>query len=185
MRYNSHRMKLRFRVDRPAVRWREVTRLDGADRLLSDRIERVTRYVSVRVGRVSGIDELAEVAGLSRYHFARVFREEVGQSPWSYVKATRARRALELLEDGLSPAEAALEAGFADQSHLTRTLRQVEGRTPGQVRRERACAGRVLAQRKIVQETEGDGSDHVDEPDMTRHGARTREERIPADPILP
>ena len=57
--------------------------------------------------------DLAEVAGLSRYHFSRVFREEVGQTPWAFVRAARVRHATELLAEGCPPAEAAHEAGRA------------------------------------------------------------------------
>lgn len=90
--------------------------------------------MEVNVGAALCLDDLAEVAGLSRYHFGRVFREEVGQTPWAFARGTRVERAKELLAESHSPAEAAHEAGFFDQSHLTRVLRKIDGRTPGEVR---------------------------------------------------
>lgn len=101
---------------------------------VSPRIRRVQDFVEVRVGEALCLDDLAEVAGLSRYHFSRVFREETGQTPWAFVRDARIERAKELLSEGASPTEAAHEAGFFDQSHLTRVLRRFDGRTPGQVR---------------------------------------------------
>ena len=128
----------------------------------SPRIRRAQAYADLRIGEVKTIDEMAQVAGLSRYHFVRVFREEVGKTPWAYVREARVRRAKELLDEGCSPAEAAHEAGFADQSHLTRTLRELEGRTPGAYRRNRN-EGREHQRsddRKIIQEPAAAESDH-------------------------
>ncbi len=101
---------------------------------VSPRIRRVQEFVEVHVGEALCLDDLAEVAGLSRYHFSRVFREETGQTPWAFVRDTRIDRAKELLAEGHAPAEAAHEAGFCDQSHLTRVLRRFDGRTPGELR---------------------------------------------------
>ena len=101
---------------------------------VSPRIRRVQDFVEVHVGEALCLDDLAGVAGLSRYHFSRVFREEVGQTPWAFVRDRRIERAKELLADGRTPAETAHEAGFFDQSHLTRVLRRFDGRTPGEIR---------------------------------------------------
>jgi AraC-like DNA-binding protein len=98
---------------------------------------------------VRTLDELADVAGLSRYHFARRFRDEVGVPPWAYVRSKRAERARRLLESGAPPAEVAHETGYADQPHLTRDLRERFGRTPGEIRRRSAGQNR-----KDVQDAE-------------------------------
>jgi AraC-like DNA-binding protein len=122
---------------------------------VSGEIRRVQTFVEVHVGEVRALDELAEVAGLSRFHFARRFREEVGEPPWAFVRRVRAERAAELLREGRTPAEAAHEAGFADQAHLTRALRERFGRTPGQIRREAAeASGDPEENRKDVQDSE-------------------------------
>lgn len=117
---------------------------------VSPRIRRVQDFVEVHVGEALCLDDLADVAGLSRYHFSRVFREEVGQTPWTFVRHARARRAKELLAEGCPPAEAAHEAGFFDQSHLTRVLRELDGRTPGEIREAEPYGER--SDRKIVQD---------------------------------
>lgn len=92
-------------------------------------------YIEVRLGEVRSLDELARVAGWSRYHFARRFHDEVGEPPWAYVRRKRAEHARRLLEGGRPPAEVAHEAGYADQAHLTRDLRNRLGRTPGEIRK--------------------------------------------------
>jgi AraC-like DNA-binding protein len=122
---------------------------------VSGEIRRVQTFVEVHVGEVRALDELAEVAGLSRFHFARRFREEVGEPPWAFVRRVRAERAAELLREGRTPAEAAHEAGFADQAHLTRALRERFGRTPGQIRRAAEASGPPEENSKDVQDPEG------------------------------
>ncbi len=114
----------------------------GAEDDVLGRIRRVQEYVEVNVGEVRALDDLAEVAGLSRYHFARRFREAVGEPPWAYVRRVRAEEAVRRLKEGEAPADVAYDTGFADQSHLTRELKQRYGTTPGQIaRRGVATAG--------------------------------------------
>jgi transcriptional regulator GlxA family with amidase domain len=125
---------------------------------VSIRIRRVQEYVEGHVEEVRTLDELAEVAGLSRYHFARRFRDEVGEPPWAFVRRVRDERARTLLRGGRAPAEVAHEAGFADQAHLTRALRARYGQTPGQIRRAAVVPAEPPAEatpnRKDVQELE-------------------------------
>lgn len=72
---------------------------------------------------------------LSREGFIRRFSRSVGMTPQAYRIIRRANRARGLLGMGLSPAEAAAEAGFADQSHLGRVFRAAFGATPAAYRR--------------------------------------------------
>ena len=78
--------------------------------------------------------EMAAHAGLSPFHFIRVFKRHIGLSPHTYLIQVRVRRARQMLNRGSSIAQCALEAGFADQSHLTRHFKRVLGITPGQYR---------------------------------------------------
>jgi transcriptional regulator GlxA family with amidase domain len=64
----------------------------------------------------------------------RSFRAEVGMPPYAWLAQHRVARARGLLEQGHSPAEAAVLTGFADQAHLTRWFRRVVGVTPGAYR---------------------------------------------------
>jgi AraC family transcriptional regulator len=77
---------------------------------------------------VSGI---ARTVYMSPYHFARLFKQSTGQSPYRYVIQARAKKAKELLASGkFSIIEIAHRLGFADQSHLTRHLKRIFGITP-------------------------------------------------------
>ncbi len=81
------------------------------------------------------LDELAHLAGLNAFTLLRVFRRAYGLPPHAYQIQVRLRHAKRLLREGETPAQAALHAGFADQSHLGRHFRRTFGVTPQQYRR--------------------------------------------------
>jgi AraC-like DNA-binding protein len=78
-----------------------------------------------------GLSELAELAGLSRFQLLRVFVREVGATPHAYLVQRRVHLACRLLAGGRPIVEAAMDVGFADQSHLTRAFVRQFGVTPG------------------------------------------------------
>jgi AraC family transcriptional regulator len=78
--------------------------------------------------------ELATAAGVHPAHFSRVFRAHFGGTVADYVRRRRVGIAKEAIADGRTLAEAALDAGFADQSDLTRAFRRILGITPTQFR---------------------------------------------------
>ena len=71
--------------------------------------------------------------GLSRRSWQRRFRAVTGLSRKQIAQLERARRAYLLLQQGVRPADVALAAGYADQAHLTRSLRLIRGETPAQI----------------------------------------------------
>src|SRR5262249_22364846 len=75
--------------------------------------------------------EVEAVTGLDRYQFARQFRAVYATSPYRYSVMRRLEMARRWLRDGRPLAETALEVGFADQAHLTRTFKAAFGMTPG------------------------------------------------------
>lgn len=93
----------------------------------------IHRLDSAPQARVS-LAELAALAGVSRFQLLRGFAREVGITPHAYLVQRRVRLARRLLADGRTPAEAAIQAGFADQSHLTRAFVRHLGITPGRYR---------------------------------------------------
>jgi len=99
------------------------------------RLSRVLEYIQANLDQGIHIDELAEAAGPSLFHFAKLFKRSTGSSPHQYVLQRPLERAKELLrKTGLSLSEIALQAGFADQSHLTNVFRRFIGVTPSQFR---------------------------------------------------
>lgn len=107
----------------PAKRW--VTRDDVYRRLEAARL---TMDSSTDRPRLA---ELAQDAGLSPYHFHRLFREAFGQTPQEYVRARRLECAIVLLRQGRPANEACAEAGFMSVSSFSRAFRARFGHTPG------------------------------------------------------
>jgi len=79
-------------------------------------------------------DDLGAAAGCSRYAAYRAFTKAYGMAPSDYQRQLRVRAARRLLIQGVTPAVAAAEAGFADQAHLTRWFQRYYGVTPGAYR---------------------------------------------------
>lgn len=78
---------------------------------------------------------LADAAGVTRFQVIRDFKKVAGLAPAAFIRNLRLRRAGSLIQQGASLAEAAFAAGFADQSHLSRTFRAMHGITPGMFRK--------------------------------------------------
>jgi AraC-like DNA-binding protein len=83
-----------------------------------------------------GVEALAEVAGLSRYHFTRQFKRSEGFPPGQWLRNERLRAAVRLLETTALPVgEVARRAGFADPNYFARAFRQRYGVSPGAFQR--------------------------------------------------
>jgi len=100
------------------------------------RLRAVVEYIEEHLDAGSSLEELAAVARLSAYHFARQFKPATGLPPHQYVILRRVERTKQLLQAGtdLSLAEVALNAGFSDQSTFTRHFKRLVGVTPRQFR---------------------------------------------------
>jgi transcriptional regulator of acetoin/glycerol metabolism/AraC-like DNA-binding protein len=98
-------------------------------------MRRVREYVDAHLGESMDLAELASIAGLSVFHFARQFKQSAGVTPHSYLVQRRVERAQDLLaRTDLALSEIAAAAGFSDQSHLARHFRQMLGTTPREFR---------------------------------------------------
>jgi AraC-like DNA-binding protein len=100
-------------------------------------VARTRELLDSRLDDPPSLDELAEVTGLGPFALLRAFRAETGLPPHAYLNQVRVRRARQLLDGGLAPAEVAACTGFADQAHLTRHFKRVVGVPPGAYQRER------------------------------------------------
>ena len=76
-------------------------------------------------------DDLAAIAGLSRFHFCRAFARVYGLPPHAYQLQLRLAEAKRWLAAGEPPAQVAAAVGFADQSHLNKRFKGAFGITPG------------------------------------------------------
>lgn len=85
-----------------------------------------------RAGGRLRIHEIAARHRVSERTVQRLLRETIGLPPKTFANILQFHHALRLLsEQRLSPAEAALQAGFADQAHMSRVFRRLGGFTPG------------------------------------------------------
>ena len=99
------------------------------------RVAEAIRLVESDVARPLELKEMAAVAGMSKYHFLRVFRRLTGVTPHQYLISARLRRAALALASSRRPVIAiALDSGFGDLSTFNKTFRAVFGRTPTQYR---------------------------------------------------
>lgn len=104
------------------------------------KLKRVTEFIEDHLADKLTLENLAEVAQLSAFHFARSFKRSTGLAPHRYLLQRRIERARELLQrSALSTAEVALAVGFADQSHMTATFRKFLGATPKAFCAAQAC----------------------------------------------
>jgi AraC family transcriptional regulator len=109
-----------------------VRQRDGA--LPRARLRAVVEYVEGHLQTGPTLEQMAAVARLSPYHFARQFKAATGLPPHQYVIARRVERAKLLLQAGTtrSLVEVAAHAGFSDQSQFSRHFKRLVGVTPGQ-----------------------------------------------------
>jgi AraC family transcriptional regulator len=109
-------------------------RRDGV--LPRGRLRTVVAYIEEHLDAGPSLEQMAAVARLSPYHFARQFKAATGLPPHQYVIARRVERARQLLQGGgdISLAEIAAHSGFSDQSQFTHHFKRIVGVTPGQFR---------------------------------------------------
>ncbi len=85
------------------------------------------------------LDDIVRTAGLSRFHFLRLFKATTGFPPHAYLVQQRIALAKSAIENGSSLTDAAILSGFSDQSHLTRRFKAIHGITPGQYKKAVHC----------------------------------------------
>lgn len=100
------------------------------------RLRRVTEYIRAHLREDITLADLADVADLSEYHFARLFKAATGTPPYQYVIAERMKEGRRLLRETNWPiAQVALAVGYESQSRFTTLFkRYAGGTTPGRFR---------------------------------------------------
>src|ERR1700737_201450 len=94
-------------------------------------VELARDYLAAHAREQTSASILEKIAGTDRFTIARHFRWAFGTSPDRYRTLRRLALARAAIENGQSLARAASEAGFADQSHMTRQFKRTYGLTPG------------------------------------------------------
>ena len=120
---------------------------DGAK---SSRIAPARERLDDDPANVHRLAELAQACELSPWQLLRSFAAETGFTPHAYQVQRRISLAHRLIADGVSLADAAVLAGFADQSHMTRTFRRKYGYSPSAWSQSRTTRGVSRQPRNFV-----------------------------------
>jgi AraC family transcriptional regulator of adaptative response/methylated-DNA-[protein]-cysteine methyltransferase len=97
-----------------------------------ERIEKVIRYLERHYLEQPSLVKLAGVAGLSEFHFHRLFTRWAGTTPKSFLKYLTANHAKSLLEDSRDLLGAAFDSGLSGPSRLHDLFVSIEAMTPGE-----------------------------------------------------
>lgn len=102
----------------------------------AEALERARRHAEAHFAEPLGVDDLAKIAGFSRFHFTRLFTAHTGSSPTAWLVDLRVKEAARLLrESRLSLKEIATRCGFSDAGFFGKTFAQRTGQPPGEYRR--------------------------------------------------
>lgn len=95
-------------------------------------LKKITALIHERLHEDICLQDLADIACISKDHFLRAFRDTVGQTPYHYVLSQRLERARGLLreEQSVPVAEIARRCGFKNLSHFSATFRRMTGVSP-------------------------------------------------------
>jgi transcriptional regulator GlxA family with amidase domain len=95
------------------------------------RISHVVVIIEARFAEPCAVDELARAVNMSPSYLTRLFREQIGRSPASFVREVRLRRAYELVQTTfLSIKEVMAAVGWNDPSHFSRAFKRRFGVSP-------------------------------------------------------
>lgn len=113
-----------------------LTKDEYAERMKNvERFEPVFRYIAEHYMDELSVDLLCGIAGLSRYHFSRLFKELTGRTVTEYITAARLDKADHLLRNTpLTVTEVAAASGFNDIYYFSRTFKKHKKVSPSQLR---------------------------------------------------
>jgi len=116
-----------------------VRRLDQGEMETQERnVERLSRvfdYIEKNASTHISLEALASLAGVTEFHFCKIFRAATEMTPVEYVNRERINRGENLLrETGMTVTEIARECGFDDASYFSRVFRRYRGVSPKLIR---------------------------------------------------
>jgi len=111
----------------------EIPRYDNAE----DFVARLARAAIIARSHATDAAVEGDIDRISRRSVQRHFRRATGMTFSNYQQILRARHAAALLTSGASILDATFDAGYFDQAHLTRSVKQLIGMTPARLARER------------------------------------------------
>lgn len=98
---------------------------------LPDGILKTVNYLKGNLSEKIYLDEVADKAGMSKFHFCRIFKDHVGMTPMQFLTISRIERAKVLMrKGGTSITSVIYKVGFNDVSEFNRQFKKVTGQTP-------------------------------------------------------
>jgi AraC family transcriptional regulator len=95
------------------------------------RVIQVLEYINEHLDRDIKLADLAQLLGMSQFHFSHLFKQSIGMPPYKYLLQQRIERAKQLLKQtNKSIVDIAFLCGFNSHSHLSKQFRQFTGMTP-------------------------------------------------------
>jgi two-component system response regulator YesN len=102
----------------------------------NDNLQQAIKYIHNNFSTDISLDRVAGTAGISKYHFSRLFKEMTGLTYQSYLNRVRIEQAKKLLNDEeLSITDTGYAVGYSDLTHFERIFKKLTGTTPSQYRR--------------------------------------------------
>lgn len=98
-------------------------------------IEHICNFIEENYTKNLMLEDICQYAGVSKSTLLRTFTKEKGITPYRYLETVRVNQAKKMLEQGITPADAAFQTGFSDQSHFTKYFQRFTGIAPGAYRR--------------------------------------------------
>ena len=108
-------------------------------------IVRAKLYIDVNFTSAIDLDNVADEACFSKFHFARLFRNIYGKTPHQYLTEIRVQRSKELLEQGASVKKACFAVGFDSVTSFTALFKRRTGSTPATFQHERTLRKEEIA----------------------------------------
>lgn len=109
---------------------------DGKINEYSEKFVKVLKYIDNNYMYDISLDQLADIAGYSKFHFSRIFRQYNSMSYTQYINARRTKAAEQLLSDPkISITEAAMQSGFKSITTFNRIFREIKHCTPSDFRK--------------------------------------------------
>lgn len=130
------------KVESRGIVYQLVSRfLKGArvkDEVSDDRVQKVLSFIRKNLNKKIEVTELAEMSCLSKDHFIRIFKNETGEAPMSYIISRKLERAMLILATEDVPVKTiAFNLGFEDHSYFNRLFKSRMGITPQQYREKK------------------------------------------------
>ncbi len=100
-----------------------------------EEIERTCEFMTEHFDEHITLEQLCKCSSLSKSTLLRAFTKSKGVTPYRYLQAIRIDKAKKLLEQGVTPIDAAIQTGFSDQSHFSNFFNMFIGLSPTAYRR--------------------------------------------------